>query len=128
VSHLNAARDANAGQSVKVKGTLTKVEKVDSPAGTTNLTVSASDAADADWVLCVNSDPTKQEDLLGLDLKQDVTVMGTVDAAAVDGKTKLTNCAPTEPGRGKAKEGKDGKEGKGGDDGKAGKGGKAKGG
>jgi hypothetical protein len=49
-----------------------------------------------------------EADLMALAPKSDISVAGTVDAAAVDGKANLTGCAPAEAKGGKAKAPADG--------------------
>src|SRR5687768_13433026 len=112
VAALNAARDANVGKEVTVKGVLGTVTK---GASNIDVNVMASDAADADWIRCTTTDLSMEADLMALAPKSEITVTGMVDAAAVDGKTHLTGCAPAEEKMGKTKvraPGEEGREGK----------------
>jgi hypothetical protein len=109
VAGLNAAREANVGQTVTVKGILGTVTKKEA---NIEVNVMAADAPDADWIRCTTTDLSMEADLMALAPKSEVTVAGVVDAAPVDGKTNLTACAPAEAKGGKAKAGEDGKAGK----------------
>ena len=103
VAGLNAARAANVGQMVTVKGILGTVAKK----GTMmEVNIMSADAADADWVRCTTTDLSMEADLTALAPKSEITVAGTVAADPVDGKTNLTGCAPAADEKGgKAKAG-----------------------
>ncbi|MBL8619523.1 MAG: hypothetical protein JNM72_28180 [Deltaproteobacteria bacterium] len=130
VDGLNAAREANVGKAVTVKGAYGNVTKQDAPAQI-NISIHTDDKleGDAKKLLCI-VDVAKEADLAAFAEKGAVVVTGTVAKDDFFGSAKLEGCVVTaDPAAPPAEEGgKAGKgKGKGGDEGEGGKAGKGKG-
>ena len=138
VDGLNAAREANVGKVVSVKGAYGNVTKQDAPKQI-NVSVHLDDKleGEAKQVLCI-VDPAKEAELSAFTQKAAVVVTGTVAKDDFFGGAKLEGCtvaadagapapAPAEEAAEGGKAGKGKGKGKGGDEGEGGKAGKGKG-
>jgi hypothetical protein len=135
VDGLNAAREANVGKAVTVKGAYGNLTKQDSPAQL-NVSIHADDKleGDAKKLLCI-VDVAKEAELAAFTQKGAVVVTGTVAKDDFFGSAKLEGCvvtadpaaAPVDEAAEGGKAGKGKGKGKGGDEGEGGKAGKGKG-